>query len=488
MTIISRGGALSVTGRVIGFDGTYLQIESPYGPLTLNYAQVTCSGTACPNPQSHIPVVRMSGAAQMADVLIPALIDGYARAQGWRSALRQLGPTRLRIELSDDNGVVGVFSVHGTTSDEGFADLIAFQSDMALSTREVSPTELALGHEVGLGALDSALQSRIVGLDALVPVISAQNNVGDVSLSELAGIMAGAITDWGALGGNDAPITLHLGSQRNGQVQFLATVLGAEPTAGAIHHDTTADMAAAVARDPDGLGIGSLGETGVAAPVALSDACGFISAPRVAALKAQDYPLTAPLFIYLPEWRLHPVARGFLSFLRTPAAQLIVRRAGFVDQGAVPVPLDAQGQRFVSAIAAAGPEIQLPELQRMVRILTALTRQSVSFRFEVGSTRLDAGSRSNLTLLAQRIKDGAYAGRALWLVGFSDGRGDALANSDLSSARAEAVKSDLLDLLGALPEGVTLETEAFGEALPMGCDDTEWGRQMNRRVELWVSE
>ena len=20
----------------------------------------------------------------------------------------------------------------------------------------------------------------------------------------------------------------------------------------------------------------------------------------------------------------------------------------------------------------------------------------------------------------------------------------------------------------------------------MGCDDTEWGRQMNRRVELWV--
>jgi len=39
-----------------------------------------------------------------------------------------------------------------------------------------------------------------------------------------------------------------------------------------------------------------------------------------------------------------------------------------------------------------------------------------------------------------------------------------------------------------LPEGVVVETEAFGEALPMGCDDTEWGRQTNRRVELWVEQ
>ena len=31
-----------------------------------------------------------------------------------------------------------------------------------------------------------------------------------------------------------------------------------------------------------------------------------------------------------------------------------------------------------------------------------------------------------------------------------------------------------------------LETEAFGEALPMACDDSDWGRKVNRRVEVWV--
>ena len=54
---------------------------------------------------------------------------------------------------------------------------------------------------------------------------------------------------------------------------------------------------------------------------------------------------------------------------RGPEAQLVVRRAGFVDQGAVPIPLDAQGQRFANAIAAAGDDMPLIELQRMVRVL-----------------------------------------------------------------------------------------------------------------------
>ena len=128
------------------------------------------------------------------------------------------------------------------------------------------------------------------------------------------------------------------------------------------------------------------------------------------------------------------------------------------------------------------------ELQRLVRVLTPRTRLSTSFRFEVGSTRLDAQSRSNLMSLGQAIRDGRYDGQSLMLVGFSDGRGAPGPNRDLSSARAESVKRELIAALGALPEGVTVETEAFGEALPMGCDDTEWGRQMNRRVELWVDQ
>jgi phosphate transport system substrate-binding protein len=77
-----------------------------------------------------------------------------------------------------------------------------------------------------------------------------------------------------------------------------------------------------------------------------------------------------------------------------------VRWAGFVDQGAVPISIVSQGQRFANAIAAAGVDMPLIELQRLVRVLGPRVRLSTSFQFEVGSTRLDAQSRSNLLSLA----------------------------------------------------------------------------------------
>jgi phosphate transport system substrate-binding protein len=33
---------------------------------------------------------------------------------------------------------------------------------------------------------------------------------------------------------------------------------------------------------------------------------------------------------------------------------------------------------------------------------------------------------------------------------------------------------------------VRLRAEAYGEALPMACDDSDWGRRVNRRVEVWL--
>jgi phosphate transport system substrate-binding protein len=33
---------------------------------------------------------------------------------------------------------------------------------------------------------------------------------------------------------------------------------------------------------------------------------------------------------------------------------------------------------------------------------------------------------------------------------------------------------------------INITTTAFGEAMPMACDNTEWGRDVNRRVEIWV--
>ena len=493
VTLRSQGGGLEVTGRFIGYDGENIQISSDYGAVTLRYSTVNCSGDACPDAENFVPNIRISGAARMAAVLLPGLVQGFARSQGFRVTSTEGDASHFAQTLSEDENPVATFSFRVTSTDEGFADLIAYEADIVSSVREVHEREVQRAADAGLGQLDDARQSRIVGLDALVPVVPPQSERMDISLFDLARIYAGEVTNWNEIGGIDLTITPHLGAVTDGAAQrFVDQVVraaGYELGGTVIRHATADDLSKAVTSDVGAIGVLPFTSIGNTRAIALRDTCGFITTPDLTTLKTEDYPLTAPLFLYLPSRRMHPVVREFLAWLRGPQAQLVVRRSGFVDQGAIPIALNKQGQRFVNAIASAGDEMPLIELQRMVRVLAAQVRLSTSFRFEVGSTRLDAQSRSNLLTLGQAIKDGEYTGRTLMLVGFSDGRGAAKANRELSAARAEAVLRELRVVIGgAIPSDVTVETEAFGEALPMGCDDTEWGRQMNRRVELWIDQ
>ena len=98
-------------------------------------------------------------------------------------------------------------------------------------------------------------------------------------------------------------------------------------------------------------------------------------------------------------------------------------------------------------------------------------------------------SLANVRTLAAALDAGDFAGRKLAFAGFSDGAGSAAANLTLSQRRAEAVRAAVLAWARAVdPASVEIEAEGFGEALPMACDDTPWGRQVNRRVEVWVDQ
>jgi phosphate transport system substrate-binding protein len=116
-----------------------------------------------------------------------------------------------------------------------------------------------------------------------------------------------------------------------------------------------------------------------------------------------------------------------------------------------------------------------------------MQRLSTTFRFEAGSARLDAQSRSNVDQLARRLDEGLYDGKELMFVGFSDSDGAATANRLIAERRAEAVRQAVMTAAETADfTQVQMTTDAFGEAMPMACDDSAWGRQVNRRVEVWL--
>jgi phosphate transport system substrate-binding protein len=252
-------------------------------------------------------------------------------------------------------------------------------------------------------------------------------------------------------------------------------------------HATNTALAQAVADDQLGIGVASYSEVGNSKVLALTGTCGFSLRANRLTIKTEDYPLTAPMFLYVPARRLPKLAREFLAYTRTGPAQIITRRAGFVDQAPEEITLNAQGDRLANAVRVASGEAGLSDLKRLIDTLSPLRRLSTSFRFEPGQTRLDAQSRSNVQQLAQAMEAGVYDGRQLVFVGFSDGEGPADGNLRIARDRAQAVK---LSVEGAVEASnlsqLVLSTDAFGEAMPMACDDTSWGREVNRRVEVWV--
>ena len=288
------------------------------------------------------------------------------------------------------------------------------------------------------------------------------------------------------------PISLHLPAEGSGLSQAIADQLlvpdGLKILAdGGTRHAMLADLAQAVAADTFALGLTSYADRGNTQDLMLTGSCGFSMEASRRTIKTEDYPLTAPMFLYFPARRLPQIAREFLAFTRGPAAQIVIRRSGFVDQTPEEIEVEHQGNRFANAIANAGTEVSLGELQRMTATLTPMSRLSTSFRFEAGSIRLDAQSRSNVQQLARALEVGQYDARRLLFVGFSDGNGAADANRDIALRRADAVLRAVKEaaVAGNL-ERVELGVDAFGEAMPMACDESTWGQRANRRVEIWV--
>ncbi|WP_432448572.1 phosphate ABC transporter substrate-binding/OmpA family protein [Aliiroseovarius marinus] len=493
VTLTSRDKSIELTGTLLTFDGEFYRVDTEYGILTVDASGVTCDGPGCPSLGPYVAELTISGARNMGAVLFPALVEGFALRQGYalkREELRGIGTLYTLLEGNNGQELARV-TIKQSTSSEGFADLLSQEADMVLSMRQASTRERSMARDAGLGDLRIARQSRVIALDALVPIVSPGNPVSRLSISQLAAIYAGKIKNWKELGGEDAPITPYMMDIEEGfSPVFMQDVISAQGVSlsdKVLFHPTSSALADAIARDPFGIAITTFTERGNGEVVELSGGCGFSVHASRASIKSEDYPLTMPMYLYLPERRLPLIGRELLDYLRTESAQFVTRRARFVDQALTGQPLRAQGDRFANAVTAAGSEIALEDLKGMVSALTGKERLSISFRFEGGSTRLDAPSRSNVALLAEALENGRFDGKRLSFIGFSDGQGDAAQNLTLSRKRAMRVKDLVMGELEAFnADRVTLLVEGFGEAMPMACDDSAWGRGVNRRVEIWL--
>lgn len=99
--------------------------------------------------------------------------------------------------------------------------------------------------------------------------------------------------------------------------------------------------------------------------------------------------------------------------------------------------------------------------------------------FDVDSASLGGGAQGTLSQVAQVLHD--YPKTAVVVHGHTDATGSEAHNQALSERRASSVESFLIS------RGVSssrMSAVGSGESLPVASNDTEYGRQQNRRVEI----
>jgi len=469
ITLTARNGGLSLTGQFRGYDGAFYRIDTAYGRLTVDAEGVLCDGPACPDLIAPMAEIRIVGASEAAAALLPALFAGFAASRGLILSPRIANDT-FAAEITDptEGQMLARISFAPMDRARAQAALVAEEADLLLDFGDVP-----------------GLRARGVALEALVPILATENLLPTIRSADLSAALRGELSNWLELGGPDMPIVVHGLSPDHPLQSAIEARLGGQLADGPRHSDL-ATLAREVARDPWALALTGLSGPGPARVPLLTDGCDFPRPATPLAVKAEDYPLTVPLFLLSPPRRLPLLTREFLEYLATDTAQQAVASAGLIDRRLGRAPLTEDGQRLLGAIRNAGTDVTLAELQRLASAMTGGERLSLTFRFEDGSAQLDANSRQNLEDLARWIGAGAFAGERLTLAGFTDGTGAPDVNFALSRSRAGAVRAALRDIAPDLSEAQLPVSEAFGEALPMACDTTPAGRQVNRRVELWA--
>jgi outer membrane protein OmpA-like peptidoglycan-associated protein len=104
----------------------------------------------------------------------------------------------------------------------------------------------------------------------------------------------------------------------------------------------------------------------------------------------------------------------------------------------------------------------------------------VLFDFDKADIRPDAAGA--LAQLATVLR--GYPNGKARLEGHTDAKGDDAYNQRLSERRAAAVERWLVDREGI--DGGRLATRGWGESRPVASNDTDAGRQKNRRVEVII--
>ncbi len=214
-------------------------------------------------------------------------------------------------------------SVSGGGSGEGIKAIIDGTTNVANSSRFIKDEEVKLAVEKGSYPVPFA-----IAYDCIVPVVSPDNTVSDLSLDQLKSIYKGEVKNWKELGGPDRPIVVISRDTSSGTYEvWEEKVMKKERVfPGALLQASSGAVSQAISKNKNA--IGYLGIGYVDKNVKALSVNGIVGNEETT-LNGK-YPISRPLFMFTRGWPSGDTL-NFINYVMNPQqGQKLVKEAGFV--------------------------------------------------------------------------------------------------------------------------------------------------------------
>ena len=430
-------------------------------------------------PVAAETLLRIHGSNTIGRTLLPALVKVFLKQEGYDNINEKKGDNEDEsFIIGERNSQNDQIEIHAHGSKTAFIDIGNSLCDIGSSSRPINNDEQK-SLLPKLGDLRSNDSEHVIALDGIALIVPKSNPVKTLSVTQIADIFSGTITEWSRLGAPLGTIALYARDDKSGTYEFFRDAVlnthGKTLSTNAQRFEDSEKLTDVVSRDPLGIGFVGLNYIGSNNVIAISDTGVKARLPSIRSIKTEDYLLSRRLYLYTAVNPLNPNIRKFIEFVSGCVAQGVIATTDFVNQDLTPVPSNPDDARNQSATWQS---------------LTKDAKQiPATIRFLPGSDALDTKANKDIVRIAEVLSQPEYHNKKVILIGFADSSGSQSTSLKISNDRAKIVKWKLVEFQRnhVALQGLDLsQVEGLGAEAFVATNETQEGREKNRRVEIWV--
>ncbi|OHD71858.1 MAG: hypothetical protein A2W19_04080 [Spirochaetes bacterium RBG_16_49_21] len=263
----------------------------------------------------------------MAAVVLAAGLGACSKGGGKRVVIKGsttvLPITQKAAEDFKKSTGISVF-VEGSGSGNGVKALLEGGCDIANSSREMKPEEMALAAKKEI-----QVKEIIVAYDMIVPIVHPSNPLKNITLDQLKAIYNGSITNWKQVGGGNEKIVVVSRDTSSGTYEIWneKVMKKSDVRKDALLQASNGAIVTTVAGNPKSIGyigFGYLNDT--VKPVTVNGIQTTIENG-----KSGKYSISRKLYMYVNDKNLSDVSKQFIDFLLGKEGQKIVKEVGYIQ-------------------------------------------------------------------------------------------------------------------------------------------------------------